>query len=138
MSRFDFILDFCQPELIKEQLFSKDSSDSQKPRCTFQDILRFIEDQTCFKHSKQEYKDALTFFMRGYDTKKGAISGVSAKANIEDVCNAMRKYTNMSEQEIKDFERAHDNQLLIDEIENGEDLLKMIDIEESSKLLFKY
>ena len=79
-----------------------------------QDILRFIDEQSSFKHSKQEYKEALSFFMRGHDHKKGSSS---LRMNIDDVCAAMQKFTDMTpETEIKGFENAHDMQLLIDEV----------------------
>ena len=40
--------------------------------------------------------------------------------NLEDVCEEMRKYTDMTEDEIKGFESAHDMQLLIEQVrENG-------------------
>ena len=72
--------------------------------------------------------------MRGYDAKKEG----GKRANIEDVCRSMERYTTMSEYEVKGYEDAHDMQLLIDEVQSGQDVLKTIDIEESAKLLYKY
>ena len=116
MNCFDFILDFYEPDYIKRHLFSKEALDSADPRCTFSDILRFIEEQSCYKHSKQEYKEALSFFTRGYDPKKGSGPQNQPRSNIEDVCAAMHKFTDMTETEIRGYENAHDMQLLIDEV----------------------
>ena len=77
--------------------------------------------------------------MRGHDHKKGSSS---LRMNIDDVCAAMQKFTDMTpETEIKGFENAHDMQLLIDEVKNDVDsgeVLRMVEIEESAKLLYKY
>ena len=51
----------------------------------------------------------------------------------------MQKFTDMTETEIKGYENAHDMQLLIDEVKVGEgEMLRMVEIEESAKLLYKY
>ena len=138
----DFVLDFYDTAFINHNLFSKEALESLQPRCTFSEIMKFIDDQSCFKHSKQDYKEALTFFMRGYDPKKQGINSINylGKSNIEDVCSAMRRHTDMSEEEVKGYENAHDMQLLIDEVAqvNDQETLKMIEIEESAKLLYKY
>ena len=32
---FDFIFDFCEPQFIKEHLFTKEAQESPQPRCSF-------------------------------------------------------------------------------------------------------
>ena len=43
---------------------------------------------------------SLSYFTRGSDNGK--------KANLEDLCSAMEKFTDMTEEEIKGFARVHD------------------------------
>ncbi len=74
-------------------------------RVTFDSFLSLLDEQSEFKHTEAEYRDSLKFFMRGGDGQ--------SEANIEDVCAAMRKHTQMAEQEIEGFRNAHDNQLII-------------------------
>ena len=111
----DFILDFNERPALENALFSEG-------RVTFPDILRFIDEQATFKHSKQEYKQSLGFFMRGSDGKQ--------VSNAEDIAEALRKYTDMTDEEVAGFLATHE---LNDLIEEG-----MLDIEESSRLMYKY
>ena len=112
---FDFILDFNERPALESALFSEG-------RVTFPEILRFIDEQATFKHTKKEYKESLGFFMRGSDGKQAA--------NAEDIAEALRKYTDLSEEEVAGFLATHD---LNDLIEEG-----MLDMEESARLMYKY
>ena len=60
--------------------------------------------------------------MRGADGKQ--------ISNAEDIAEALRKYTEMSEEEVAGFLATHD---LNDLIAEG-----MLDMEESSRLMYKY
>ena len=125
---FDFVLDFFDGSFIKSRIFK--DHEGGEPRVTFSDILTFLNEQGSFKHSKEEYKESLTFFMRGSNGKQ--------KANLDDVCQAMRKHTEMTDEEIKGYAAAHDMQLLVDTVREGEEELQMMGIEESAKLMYKY
>ena len=96
----------------------------------FADIIRFLNEQGNFKHSKEDYKESLKFFMRG--------AGGKQKANLEDVCHAMKKHTQMTDDEIKGYATSHDIQLLVEVVADGEEELQMIGIEDSTRLMYKY
>lgn len=101
-------------------------------RISFADIMRFLDESSSFKNPSADYKASLGYFTRG-------ATGGKAKANMEDIKNAMKKYTDMSEQEIEEFASIHDMYDLVETTgEEGADLLHMLDIEESSKLMYKY
>ena len=44
----------------------------------------------------------------------------------------------MTEEEVRGYMSAHDMQLLIDTVVQGEEELQMIGIEDSAKLMYKY
>ena len=50
----------------------------------------------------------------------------------------MRKHTKMTEDEIQGYANAHDMQLLVDTVKDGDEELQIMGIEESSKLMYKY
>ena len=55
----------------------------------------------------------------------------------------MKKYTDMTDKEIEDFVNIHDMYDLVTSSTGGaqgegEDVMKMLDIEESAKLMYKY
>ena len=91
--------------------------------------MKFIDESSSFKNSRADYKASLGYFTRG------AASGKS-KANMEDIKTAMRKYTDMNEQEIEEFASINDMYDLIET--TGDEQMQMLDIEESSKLMYKY
>ena len=65
-------------------------------------------------------------------------SGGKQKANLEDVCLAMKKHTQLTDDEIKGYATAHDIQLLVEIVAEGEEELQLISIEDSTRLMFKY
>ena len=65
-------------------------------------------------------------------------SGGKQKANLEDVCLAMKKHTQLTDDEIKGYATAHDIQLLVEMVAEGEEELQMIGIEDSTRLMYKY
>ena len=94
--------------------------------------MKFIDDCSSFKNTRADYKNSLGYFTRGSTAQ-------NKKANMEDIKTAMRKYTDMSEQEIGEFASIHDMYDLLDEVDGGEgEKMQMLDIEESSKLMYKY
>ncbi|TNV77390.1 hypothetical protein FGO68_gene6983 [Halteria grandinella] len=136
---FDFILDFFDKSYLQLHLFTLEttpsvggisSEKSVRGRVSFPDIMKFIDDCSSFKNTRGDYKASLGYFTRG------AASG-KAKANMEDIKTAMRKYTDMNEKEIEEFASIHDLYDLIETVE-GEEQMQMLDIEESSKLMYKY
>ena len=101
--------------------------------------MQFIEECSTFKYSKTDYKASLGYFTRGNTAQKGP----ATKANVEDISAALKKYTDMSDSEIKDFVGIHDTYDLISILKEAgmdgkADEHQMIDIEESTKLMYKY
>ena len=64
--------------------------------------------------------------MRGAEGKQAA--------NVEDMAESMRKYTDMTEDEIAGFLSTHE---LNDLVEDAGDV-RLLDMEESAKLMYKY
>jgi len=98
-------------------------------RVSFADIMKFIDESFSFKNSRADYKASLGYFTRG------ATSGKS-KANMEEIKTAMRKYTDMNEKEIEEFASILEMYDLIETTRDEQ--MQMLDIEESSKLMYKY
>ncbi len=64
--------------------------------------------------------------MRGAEGKQAS--------NIDDIAESMRKYTDMTEDEIAGFLSTHELNDLVEE--SGE--VRLLDMEESAKLMYKY
>jgi hypothetical protein len=102
----DFVLDFFDKQYLQLHLFTIDEgaqgggrvttemSNGVRGRVTFAEIMKFIEEASTFKHSKADYRQSLGHFTRGAPSQKGA---PPARANMEDIKQSMKKYTDMTE-----------------------------------------
>ena len=58
---------------------------------------------------------------------------------MDDLCEALKKHSDMTPKEIEEFKKIHDIYDLIEDIKGEKDeALKMVAIDESVKLMYKY
>ena len=107
---------------INEQLFAG----NPKNRVKFSDFIKYIEEQSLFDYSKQEYKQSLDLF--DYD-KNGS-------ADIADIRRVLKNYSSLSDSQAEHFVKLN---LLNDPDLNLDDDLdkqKAVNIKESVKTLY--
>ena len=107
-----FITDFYDEE-VREQLFSEE-------RVRFAEFIKFLDDQSMFDYSKQEYKQSLELF----DQEKGGKT-----ADVDDIKRVLHTYSSLSEHEIEHYLNLN--------IEEGQSLEKGIRIKESVNTMYR-